>query len=74
MTGSELGELFAVFAPEDWDAFGLHLVALFLRYRHLRCRAAVELYRMEVEELVRELASQRLASRGAELIALAVAS
>jgi hypothetical protein len=74
MTGAELGDLFAVFAPEDWDAFSTRLVELSLRYRGLQCRAAFELYWMEIEELVRELASQRLGRQGAELIELTFAS
>jgi len=74
MASPELPELFALFVPEDWVAFRAGLADLSLRYFGLRCPAAFELFWMEIEMLVRELASQRLASRGAELIALAVAS
>lgn len=73
MTGSELGDLFAVFAPEDWRAFGSGLEETHLRYACLRRRAAFELFWMEVEQLVHELASRRLERQATELIELMIA-
>jgi hypothetical protein len=70
MTGSELDDLFVVFAPEDWDAFSTRLVEISLRYRGCLSRASFDFFWMEVEELVRELASGRLESRGAAVIRL----
>jgi hypothetical protein len=73
MSGSELQTLFAVFGPEDWSAFRSGLEELSLRYFGLRCRSAFELFWMEIEELVRELASDRLEHRAAELVDATVA-